>query len=224
MRKIPPQFSDLTLDQMRRMQVELAPRVEAVDRIGPVRTIVGVDVAYTEDVAIGAAVLLDAETLDVLEEATAVRAIMADYEPGLLSFRELPAALDALAQLPRPDLIFCDGNGLAHPRRFGLACHLGVLADIPTLGVAKSQFVGAHAEPAADAGSWTQVLFEDEEVGSALRTQSDVRWVYVSVGHRIALPTARVWVLRCATEARIPQPTRFADQLANRLRREILGE
>ncbi|MCO4746716.1 MAG: endonuclease V [Proteobacteria bacterium] len=224
MRQIPPQFSDLTSDQMRRMQVELAPRVEAVDRLGPIRTIVGLDVAYTDEVAIGAAVLLDAQTLELLDEATAVRAITAEYEPGLLSFRELPAVLDALAQLPTPDLVFCDGNGLAHPRRFGLACHLGVLTDLPTLGVAKSRYIGEHDEPDPGSGSWSEVVHEDEEVASALRTQSDVRWVYVSVGHRLSLPTARDWVLRCATEARIPQPTRYADQLANRLRREILDE
>lgn len=222
MHQIPPRLSDLTLEQMRAMQLELAPRVETEDRFDAIRTIAGLDVAYTDDSAIGAAVLLDAETLEVIAEASAVRVITADYEPGLLSFRELPAVLDALAELPPPDLIFCDGNGFAHPRRFGLACHLGVLTDVPTLGVAKTRYVGEFETPDPAAGSWTPLIHDGEVVGSALRTRDGVRGVFVSIGHRLSLPTARGWVLRCATEARIPQPTRLADQLANRLRREIV--
>lgn len=220
MRQIPPGISGLTVDQMRRIQAELAPRVRVEDALGTVRWIAGVDVAYTETHAIGAAVLLDAETLEVAQEATAIRPLETDYEPGLLSFRELPAALDALAQLPEPDLVFCDGNGLAHPRRFGLACHLGVLTDLPTLGVAKSRYLGQHDVIAEPRGSWRPVLDAGDIVAHALRTQDGVRWVYVSPGHRISLDTATTWALRTATEARIPQPTRLADHLANRTRRE----
>lgn len=222
MRRIPPHLVDLSSEEMFALQADLAPRVRAVDQFDAIHTIAGLDVAYTDETAIAAAVLLDAETLEVIAQSTAVRAITADYEPGLLSFREMPAVLDALAELPMPDLVFCDGNGLAHPRRFGLACHLGVLIDVPTLGVAKSRYVGEHDEPGPVRGSFSSLVHDGEEVGSALRTRDGVKWVYVSVGHRISLRTARSWVLRCATEARVPQPTRLADQLANRLRHEIV--
>jgi deoxyribonuclease V len=215
-RRIPPGISRLTLDQMARIQAELAPRVRVEPLHADVQRIAGVDVAYTDHQAVAAAVLLDAKTLDVLEEATATRPLEAEYHAGLLSFRELPAALDALAGLSAPDLLFCDGHGLAHPRRFGLACHIGVLADLPSIGVAKGPFAGEGEEAGPDRGATTPQHLDDEEVGRAVRTRAQARCVYVSVGHRITLDEAVAWTLRTATESRIPQPTRLADQRATR--------
>lgn len=216
MRRIPPGISRLTLNQMARIQTELAPRVRisALDKV--VQRIAGVDVAYSDREAIAAAVLLDAHTLEVLEEATARRPLEAEYHPGLLSFRELPAALDALAGLSTPDLLFCDGHGLAHPRRFGLACHVGVLVDLPTIGVAKAPFESDGEEPPEVHGAAAPQLLDGEEVGRAVRTREDARCVYVSVGHRLTLDEAVTWTLRTATESRTPQPTRLADLLATR--------
>jgi len=153
----------------------------------------------------------------VLQEyAIARRATVFPYIPGLLSFREIPAVLDALQQLRRlPDLLLCDGQGLAHPRRFGIACHLGVLTDLPAIGVAKSRLVGTHGPLADDKGS-RQVLYDKGEIiGSVLRTRRGVRPLYISVGHRISLETAVDYVLRCTTRYRLPETTRAAHKLAS---------
>jgi deoxyribonuclease V len=138
------------------------------------------------------------------------------YIPGFLSFREIPAVLDALEKLcPMPDLILCDGQGLAHPRRFGLACHLGVLTGIATIGVAKTRFIGEHSEVGLDRGSWQPLLDKGETVGAALRTQTKVKPVYVSIGHKVNLTAAIDCVLRCAPKYRLPETTRSADKLTS---------
>jgi deoxyribonuclease V len=137
--------------------------------------------------------------------------------PGYLSFREAPALLAALGRLHRaPDVILCDGQGLAHPRRFGLACHLGVLLDVPTIGVAKSRLIGTHDEPAPRRGARTPLRDAGETIGAVLRTRAGVRPVYVSVGHRVSLETAIAIVLGCAPRFRVPEPVRRADGLASR--------
>ncbi|MBI4203184.1 MAG: deoxyribonuclease V [Chloroflexi bacterium] len=133
------------------------------------------------------------------------------YVPGLLSFREAPLVLEALERLEHtPDLLLCDGQGLAHPRRFGLACHLGVLADLPAIGCAKSRLTGKHGELGQDKGAWSPLKDKGEVVGAALRTREGVRPLYVSVGHRIDLATALRWTLACCSRYRIPEPTRLA--------------
>ncbi|HDP89295.1 MAG TPA: deoxyribonuclease V, partial [Thioalkalivibrio sp.] len=138
------------------------------------------------------------------------------YVPGLLSFREIPAVLAALAQLPAlPDLILCDGQGIAHPRRLGIACHLGVLLDVPTIGVAKSRLIGTHAEVPADKGDWVPLLDGKEIIGAVLRTRENVKPLYVSPGHRVSLPTAIDYVMGCVTRYRLPETTRRADRLAS---------
>ena len=135
--------------------------------------------------------------------------------PGLLSFREAPAILEVLCQLSeKPDLLLVDGHGLAHPRRFGLACHLGVLSDMPAIGVAKSPLVGTFEEPAIERGAWAPLVDRSETIGAVLRTQRAVRPVFVSVGHRISLKTAIELVLRCASRFRLPEPIRSADALS----------
>ncbi|CAI8055268.1 Endonuclease V [Geodia barretti] len=134
------------------------------------------------------------------------------YVPGLLSFREVPALLEALGQLPAaPDLILCDGHGYAHPRRFGLACHLGLWLDTPTIGVAKSRLTGSHDEPGPGEGRCRRPR---ERLGAVLRTRERVKPVFVSAGHRISLRTALALTLACATRYRLPEPTRLADKLS----------
>jgi deoxyribonuclease V len=158
-----------------------------------------------------------AEALRVQQRLRAVVCgpIEAPYVPGFLFLREAPAALAALACLRlRPDLVLVDGQGLAHPRRFGLACHIGVLAALPTIGVGKSCLLGRYAPPGPDRGAWTPLVDADETVGAVLRTRSHTRPLFVSVGHRISLGTAVDYVLRCAPAFRLPEPIRLADRLS----------
>lgn len=176
-----------------------------------VRHVAGLDVAYADDDrVVGAVVVLDAVTLETVD--TAVVAGVADfpYLPGLFAFRELPTLLEALDRLTvRPDLLVCDGQGLAHPRRFGLACHIGVLTDLPSVGVAKTP-MGHFEMPADERGASTDLVDDGEVVGRALRTRTGVKPVFVSVGHRIDLDRACVEVLRLCS-VRLPETTRRAD-------------
>ncbi|WP_306316602.1 MULTISPECIES: endonuclease V [unclassified Streptomyces] len=179
-------------------------------------TVTGIDVAYDDErgVVAAAAVVLDAATLAVVEEATAVGELAFPYVPGLLAFREIPAVLGALEALTAdPGLVVCDGYGLAHPRRFGLASHLGVLTGLPTMGVAKNPFAFSHGELGTRRGSAAALLDGAEEVGRALRTQDGVKPVYVSVGHRVSLDNACAHALSLTPRYRIPETTRKADRL-----------
>ena len=185
----------------------------------PLRWIAGLDVAYAvdESCVAGAVTVLDAETLTVVETATALRSVDFPYVPGLLAFREIPALIDALGKLTCvPDLLVCDGYGLAHPRRFGLACHLGVLTEVPTFGVAKTAFIGTFAEPGQARGDHSDLLENNEVIGRVLRTQPDVKPVFVSVGHRISLDAATDLALRLAPKYRLPETTRESDQASRR--------
>ncbi|MCX3059897.1 endonuclease V [Streptomyces beihaiensis] len=190
-----------------------------VDETGPppgAGTVTGIDVAYDDerDVVAAAAVVLDADTLDVVEETTAVGRVAFPYVPGLLAFREIPAVLGALRELTAdPGLVVCDGYGLAHPRRFGLASHLGVLTGLPTMGVAKNPFAFAHDTPGRERGSAAPLLDGADEVGRALRTRTGVKPVYVSVGHRVSLDNACAHALALTPRYRVPETTRRADRL-----------
>jgi deoxyribonuclease V len=201
------------------LQDALRPLVD-VDGPGPgldeVRTVAGVDVAYRagSDEVTAAAVVLDATTLQPVETAVAQGRAGFEYASGYLAFRELPAIAAVLSKLAMaPDLLICDGAGLAHPRRFGLACHVGLLTDLPTIGVAKTP-IGPFAMPDTPRGSWTPLLDHGEAVGRALRTQPGIKPVFVSIGHRIDLDTASAHVLRLTPRYRLPETTRHADHLA----------
>jgi len=136
------------------------------------------------------------------------------YVPGLFAFREVPGLLEALGRLSTtPDLLVCDGQGLAHPRRFGLACHLGVLTGLPAIGAAKTAFVGTHAEPGPARGASADLIVDNEIVGAVVRTQDGVKPMYVSIGHRVSLPTAVAHVLHLTPSYRLPETTRAADRL-----------
>ncbi|QOZ98311.1 endonuclease V [Streptomyces albidoflavus] len=192
-----------------------------VDLTGPgpevgAGTATGVDVAYDDarGLVAAAAVVLDAATLQVVEEATAVGPVPFPYVPGLLAFRELPAVLVALAALAAPPgLVVCDGYGVAHPRRFGLASHLGVLTGLPAVGVAKNPFTFTHEPPGERRGDQTPLTDGAEEVGRALRTRTAVRPVYVSTGHGVPLDRAVAHTLHLAPTYRLPETTRRADAL-----------
>jgi deoxyribonuclease V len=214
---------DLDVSEAEALQRAWAPLVEREDRLGPVRTIAGVDVAYEKDGdrVFAAVVVLDAGTLAVIDEATHEERARFPYVPGLFSFRELPPIAACFAKLSRmPDLVVCDGQGLAHPRRFGLACHLGVLFDVPSIGCAKKTLSGTYGAIGERRGDDAPILDEGEVVGLALRTQDDVKPVFVSIGHRVSLATARRHVLELARRYRLPETTRQADQRVNALRRD----
>lgn len=181
-----------------------------------IRRVGGADVSYgrRDEKARAAVVVLDAGTLEVLEEAVWEGEVAVPYVPGYLSFREAPAILAAWERLRvPPDLLLVDGHGLAHPRSFGLACHLGLLLRVPTIGVAKSVLVGDSASPGERRGARAPLVHRGERVGTVLRTRDGVAPVYVSVGHRISLRSAERWVLRCGAGFRLPEPTRLADRL-----------
>ncbi|MCC3777351.1 endonuclease V [Streptomyces sp. UNOB3_S3] len=187
---------------------------------------VGVDVAYDDerDVVVAAAVALDGTTLEVVEEATAVGRVAFPYVPGLLAFREIPTVLAVLDRLTvTPGLVVCDGYGLAHPRRFGLASHLGVLTGLPTIGVAKNPFTFTYDAPGPERGDTSPLLDGAEEVGRALRTQKGVKPVFVSVGHRVSLDHACAWSLALSPRFRLPETTRAADSLCRRVLAEGVG-
>lgn len=218
-----------TEEQARAVQDDLRRQV-VLDEPGPpagTGHITGVDVAYDDerDLVVAAAVVLDSATLDVVAEATAVGRVSFPYVPGLLAFREIPAVLAALEALPvPPGLVVCDGYGLAHPRRFGLASHLGVLTGLPTIGVAKNPFTFAYEEPGTRRGSASPLLAGAEEVGRALRTRDAVKPVFVSVGHRTTLDTACAHTLALTPEYRLPETTRRADSLCRRALKDLTEE
>jgi len=189
-----------------------------VERVAPPgfapRTATGLDVAYAtgSDAVVAAAVTVDLATGAELRSATAAGEAAFPYVTGLFAFRELPTLLDALAELAEPpELLLADGHGLAHPRRFGLACHLGVVTGIPAIGVAKTP-LGSFAPPGPARGATSPLVLDGEEVGVALRTRDGVKPVFVSVGHRIDLASACRIVLALANSFRLPEPTRLADQ------------
>ncbi len=208
---------NVTPFRAREIQQRLAGRVETRDRMGEVRHVGGTDLGFEDGgrTARAAVVVLAFPSLELVDWAVARRPVSFPYVPGLLSFREIPALLDAWRKLrTRPDVVLCDGQGLAHPRRIGIASHFGLLVDAPTVGVAKSRLIGTHREPGAKRGSATRLMDGDEQIGIVLRTRDGVKPLYVSTGHRVGLPTARKLVLACAPRYRLPETTRWADRIA----------
>jgi deoxyribonuclease V len=208
-----------TIAEFKIVQNQLRSAVILEDRLDGVCHIAGIDVGFEDNYRFtrAAVVILSFPELAIVETAIARVPTVFPYVPGFLSFREIPAILPALDQLKtQPDLIFCDGQGYAHPRRLGIASHLGVLIDRPTIGVAKSRLVGTHSEVPSEIGKWVELMDEEEQIGVVLRSRSKVKPLYISSGHRISLPTAIDYVLACITKYRLPEPTRLADKLASR--------
>lgn len=210
---------DGTAQQARVLQRALAERVVLVDDYPPLRLIAGVDVGFEGrgQITRAAAVLLRADNLELVAHSVARLPTSMPYVPGLLSFRELPAVLQALRDLPRvPDLVYCDGLGIAHPRRLGIASHLGVVSGLPTIGVAKKILVGEHAELPTTRGARVPLEHGGEQVGWVLRSKDRVKPLIVSPGHRVSLASAADLVMVCCRGYRLPEPTRLADRLASR--------
>lgn len=200
------------------LQNQLRSQVITTDQLGSVRFVAGVDVGFEQNntVSRAAVAVLAWPELRLHEYAIARRPTEFPYVPGFLSFREIPVILGALEQLHTdPHLILCDGQGYAHPRRFGIACHLGILTDIPTIGVGKSRLVGTHAPVGEIRGSWQPLMDRGEQIGAVLKTRLKTQPLFISLGHRISLLTAIEYVMGCVTRYRIPETTRWAHRLAS---------
>jgi len=207
-----------------RLQRRLADRVRQTPcKVDPI-LVAGVDAAFSKDgkSCLAGVVVWDLPHRRVVEQAVAHKGLRFPYVPGLLSFREAPAVLAAVRKLRRkPDVFIFDAQGVAHPRRFGLASHVGVLLDHPSIGCAKSRLCGQADEPKPARGSWSPLVDDGQVVGALLRTRANVNCVYVSVGHRVTLDEAISVVLTCCTKYRLPEPTRLAHQLVTRVRADL---
>jgi deoxyribonuclease V len=183
------------------------------------RIIAGLDCAFSKDgkSIFAAAIVINTADFSIIETATASRKVEFPYIPGLLSFREAPVCIDAIEKLKSvPDVFIIDGQGIAHPRRLGIACHIGLLINKPTIGCAKSRLIGTFDEPGNKKGSYSPLMDSGEEIGAVLRTRTDVKPVYVSVGHKCILDDAKKTILDCTTKYRLPEPSRLAHQLVGR--------
>jgi deoxyribonuclease V len=226
--------------EAREIQEQLGKKWEGGDRLGTIRTVAGLDAAFVlrgsqalaakkrprfpgggeANRAIGAVVVFSYPEMQELEQAHSEVPLEFPYVPGFLSFREIPALLAALDKLRRlPDLLFCDGQGYAHPRRMGLASHLGILLDRPSIGCAKSILIGTHGPLGEEKGAWAALEEGGETIGAALRTRAGTQPVYISRGHRVSLGTALHLTLSVSDGTRIPRPTREADRLVSETKR-----
>ncbi len=197
------------------LQRKLAHKVVVENCLGEVHTVAGVDVGLKGGQARAAVVVLKYPSLQPIDQATANLPVEMPYIPGLLAFREGPAILEALRRLSTaPDCLIFDGQGLAHPRRLGIASHIGVLLDRPSIGCAKSRLCGISAEPAEEAGSYAFLYDGEEIIGAVVRTRTRVSPVYVSIGHRVDLETAIELVLNCCRGRRLPETSRLAHRVA----------
>lgn len=238
---------DVSTKRARAIQDELRKHWIGEDRFGKIGTVAGLDAAFVlfesqairkrvplnrwnaqraANRAIGCVVMYQYPELEEIDRAYAILPLQFPYVPGLLSFREIPVLLAALAKLKfMPDLLFCDGQGYAHPRRMGLATHLGIVLNRPTIGCAKSRLIGVHGQPGKTPGSWTPLIDEtsgNERLGAELRTRTDVSPIFVSCGHRVSLASALKLTLSVIDGRRIPRPTRDADHYANEVKARFL--
>jgi deoxyribonuclease V len=217
MRKDPLHEWNIKQDEAIALQRELAKRIVREDRLDEVSHIAGVDMAINEinGMARAAVVLLSYPALDVEERHVYEEPVRMPYIPGLLSFRELPCILGAFELLKQqPELVMVDGQGIAHPRRLGIASHLGLWLDLPSIGCAKSILTGHHKPLSEEVGSWVPLEADREVIGAVLRTREHVKPMIISLGHRISLETSLRYVLACGRGYRLPEPTRLADKLS----------
>jgi deoxyribonuclease V len=213
---------DLDPTDARALQSELATRVDVSTPLPDWQTLAAADVSYNKysDWLYAAVIVVRADTLEPIERVGLVGKATFPYIPGLLSFREAPVVLEVFRKLKnRPDVVLCDGNGIAHPRRIGLASHLGLWLDLPTIGCAKSLLCGTYAELGPERGARSPLIDRGDVVGSVVRTRARVSPVYVSPGHRCDLESAVAVTLACAVKYRLPAPARMAHDYVNELRR-----
>lgn len=214
---------DVSQEEAIAIQNRLRSQLDLHSEPGRIETVAGIDVSYDKgsDWLFAAIVVLHLPDLQVLGTASATATVPFPYIPGLLSFRECPAVLQAWEQLRvKPDCLMCDGQGIAHPRRFGIASHLGLWLDLPSIGCAKSLLVGTYQEPGEKRGSMAPLIHRKEQVGVIFRTKDGIAPVFVSQGHKINLNKAIELVLACCTKYRLPEPTRQAHLLVNEIRRK----
>jgi deoxyribonuclease V len=212
---------NLSYSQAITLQKQLCEKVQLVELKNHPKTIAGIDCAFSRDKKriIACVVLLKLPGFEPIETENAVQKLTFPYIPGLLSFRESPACIAAVEKLKHePDAFIIDGQGIAHPRRFGLACHLGLFFDKPTVGCAKSRLTGSFEDPAPEKGSFSPLKDGREVIGAVVRTRTNVEPVFVSVGNKCSLKNAIEITLNCITKYRIPEPTRLAHQLVSRIR------
>ncbi len=207
---------DVTPQEAREIQNRLRREVVVTNQFGTINTVAGVDIGLKKDVARASVVVLSFPELQMVDSEVAESPVRFPYVPGLLSFREIPPLLEAFTQLKtEPDLLIVDGQGIAHPRRFGLASHLGLILDRPTIGCAKSRLCGKYEEPKPERGAYTDLIDNGETIGAAVRTRTNVRVVYISIGHGISLHSARTLTLACCRGYRLPETTRYAHKAAS---------
>lgn len=212
-----------TLEEAQAIQEQLRGQVVARDEFGPLRTIAGVDAGYEGDQAKAAVVVLAYPSLEPLAYTLAYAPAPFPYIPGFLSFREAPAVLKALEQISvKPDMLMIDGQGIAHPRRLGIAAHVGVLTNMPAIGCAKSLLCGHHGPVPDERGASVPLVHRGEQIGAVLRTRVNVKPLYISIGHRVSLATALDIVMSCVTKYRLPETTRAADGLASHAKIPII--
>jgi deoxyribonuclease V len=217
---------DLTYGQARELQRQLASRVRFTKVKNEPRIVAGLDCAFSKDekTIFAVAVVIKLPDFEVIETANAARRIDFPYIPGLLSFREAPVCIEAIEKLQMtPDIFVIDGQGFAHPRRFGIASHIGIFVNKPTIGCAKSRLTGSFEEPGRLKGSFSPLTDGDETIGAVLRTRTDVKPVFVSVGHKCTLQDAIRIVMKCTARYRLPEPTRLAHQLVSRIKVERIN-
>ncbi len=206
---------DLTPSEAIALQNHMASFVKRESKVERVATVAGVDTGYKKGISRAAVVKLNYPSLEPIACAVAERPVSFPYIPGLLSFREGPVIIEAIEKLDNaPDLLIFDGQGIAHPRRLGLASHIGLLVDIPSIGCAKTKLLGQHDEPGPERGNFTFLTDRGEIIGAVVRTRSNVKPVFVSIGHQINLKDSIQFVLSCCRGYRLPETTRQADRLS----------
>lgn len=207
-----------TTQAAKSIQEQYRHRVITTGKLRKVRIVAGIDIGFENQgtVTRAAIAVLSFPELELVEYQVIRDKTRFPYVPGFLSFREVPAALKAFKKLKTtPDLLLCDGQGIAHPRRFGLACHMGLWTDLPAIGVAKSRLIGTHQPVGVTKGDWQPLMDKDEVIGAVVRTRTNVNPVFVSIGHKVDLETAIDYTLLCTTKYRLPETTRWADKLAS---------
>lgn len=211
-------YSQITPKQAIALQKQLAQRVCLDDHFGKITTVAGVDVGFENKntIARAAVAVLSFPDLSLIESRIARLAVHFPYIPGLLAFREVPVVLEALQQLQlTPDILLCDGQGIAHPRRLGIASHLGLLTNLPSIGVAKSRLIGEFDMPGEEKGDWQPLRIKGEQVGVVLRSRAHVKPLYISPGHKVSIASSMHIVMQCLTKYRFPETTRYAHKLAS---------
>lgn len=200
------------------IQKQLQVHIISNNQLGEIHTVAGIDVGFEDNgkITCAAVAVLKFPSLEYYAKSIVRQPTKFPYIPGLLSFRELPAVIEAIRQLEQlPDLFLCDGQGYAHPRRLGIACHLGLLTNVPSIGVGKSRLLGTHGSVTDKRGSWQPLIGKGEVIGAVLRSRQGVKPVYVSIGHRISLHTAIHYVMACTTRYKLPETTRYAHKYAS---------